>query len=87
MALAVARFRFAKLRRLRPRPYALTRVPPGMPRLLWSEGYDQGLTEIVLAYVHPHDVSKPFIRVRACFAEEDCASPSPAEAIARAEHP
>jgi hypothetical protein len=86
VALAVARFRFAKLRRVRPRPYALTRVEPGMPRLLWSEGYEQGLTEIVLAYGHPHDVSKPFIQVRTCFGEEDCCSPSLAEAIARAEH-
>jgi hypothetical protein len=31
VALAVARFRFAKLRRVRPRPYALADVPPDVP--------------------------------------------------------
>jgi hypothetical protein len=52
-----------------------------------AEGYgQQGLTEIVLAYGHPHDVSKPLIQVQTCFSDEDCCSPSLAEAIARAEH-
>jgi hypothetical protein len=86
IALAVSRFRFAKLRRARPRPYALSAVQPEMPRILWSEGYRQSLTEIVLAYGHPHDVSKPLIQVQTCFSEEDCWSPSLEEAIARAEH-
>jgi hypothetical protein len=57
-----------------------------MPRILWSEGFGQGLAEIVLAYGHPHDVSKPLTQVQTCFSEEDCYSPSLAEAIARAEH-
>ena len=86
IALAVSRFRFAKLRRVRPRPYALSELQPEMPRILWSEGYGQGLTEIVLAYGHPHDVSKPLIQVQTCFSDEDCSSPSLEEAIARAEH-
>jgi hypothetical protein len=86
IALAVSRFRFAKLRRVRPRPYALSEAEPHMPRILWSEGFGQSLTEIVLAYGHPHDVSKPLIQVQTCFSEEDCYSPSLAEAIARAEH-
>ncbi|MGH3246091.1 MAG: hypothetical protein ACRDOI_07760 [Trebonia sp.] len=85
-ALAVSRFRFAKLRRDRPRPYALAEVPPHMPRILWSEGYGQGLTEIVLAFGHPHEVNKPLIQVQTCFSEEDCYSPSLEEAITRAEH-
>lgn len=85
-ALAVSRFRFAKLRRVRPRPYALAEVPSHMPRILWSEGYGQGLTEIVLAFGHPHEVRKPLIQVQTCFSEEDCYSPSLEEAIARAEH-
>ena len=86
IALAVSRFRFARLRRVRPRPYALGDVPPGMPRILWSEGYGPGLTEIVLAYGHPHDVRKPLIQVQTCFSGEDCCPPSLEEAIARAEH-
>jgi hypothetical protein len=86
IALAVSRFRFTKLRRLRPRPYALWDVRPEMPRILWSEGYGQGLTEIVLAYGHPHEVNRPLIQVQTCFSEEDCGSPSLEEAIARAEH-
>jgi hypothetical protein len=86
VALAVSRFRFAKLRRVRPRPYALGDVPPDMPRLLWSEGYGPGLTQIVLAYGHPHDVRKPLIQVQTCFSDEDCWPPSLEEAIARAEH-
>jgi hypothetical protein len=88
IALAVSRFRFAKLRRVRPRPYALWAVDmgPEMPRILWSEGYGQGLTEIVLAYGYPHDVSKPLIQVQTCFSDEDCWSPSLEEAIARAEY-
>lgn len=86
IALAVSRFRFAKLRRVRPRPYALSELQPEMPRILWSEGYGQGLTEIVLAYGHPHDVSKQLIQVQTCFSDEDCCSPSLEEAIARAEH-
>lgn len=86
IALAVARFRFAKLRRVRPRPYALRDVQPEMPRILWSESYGQGLTEVVLAYGHPHDVSKPLIQVQTCFSDEDCWSPSLEEAIARAEY-
>jgi hypothetical protein len=86
IALAVSRFRFAKLRRVRPRPYALSEAEPHMSGILWSEGFGQGLTEIVLAYGHPHDVSKPLIQVQTCFSEEDCYSPSLAEAIARAEH-
>jgi hypothetical protein len=86
IALAVSRFRFAKLRRIQPRPYALWDVQPEMPRILWSEGYGQGLTEIVLAYGHPHDVSKPLIQVQTCFSDEDCWSPSLEEAIARAEY-
>jgi hypothetical protein len=85
-ALAVSRFRFAKLRRVRPRPYALAEVPPHMPRILWSEGYGQGLTEIVLAFGHPHEVRRPLIQVQTCFSEEDSYSPSLEEAIARAEH-
>lgn len=83
IALAVSRFRFAKLRRVRPRPCALSEVRSEMPRILWSEGYGQGLTEIVLAYGHPHDVSKPLIQVQTCFSDEDCWSPSLEEAIAR----
>jgi hypothetical protein len=83
VALAVSRFRFAKLRRVRPRPYALAEVPPHMPQILWSEGYGQGLTEIVLAYGHPHEVSKPLIQVMTCFSEEHCWSPPLEEAIAR----
>jgi truncated hemoglobin YjbI len=86
IALAVSRYRFAKLRRVRPRPYALSEAEPHMPRILWSEGFGQGLTEVVLAYGHPHDVSKPLIQVQTCFSEEDCYSPSLEEAIARAEH-
>ena len=86
VALAVSRFRFAKLRRVRPRPYALCEAEPHMPRILWSERFGEGLAEIVLAYGHPHDVSKPLIQVQTCFSEEDCYSPSLAEAIARAEH-
>jgi hypothetical protein len=86
IALAVSRFRFAKLRRVRPRPYALSEAGPHMPRILWSEGFGQGLTEVVLAYGHPHDVSKPLIQVQTCFSEEECYSPSLEEAIARAEH-
>ena len=86
LALAVSRLRFATLRRVRPRPYALPDVPRDMPRILWSEGYGQGLTEIVLAYGHPHDVGKPLIQVQTCFSGEDCWSPSLEEAIARAEH-
>ncbi|HEV2251942.1 MAG TPA: hypothetical protein VGS06_01990 [Streptosporangiaceae bacterium] len=85
-ALAVSRFRFARLRRLRPRPYALSDLQPEMPRILWSEGYDQGLTEIVLAYGYPHDVSRPLIQVQTCFSEEVCDSPPLEEAITRAEH-
>jgi hypothetical protein len=57
VALAVARFRFAKLRRVRPRPYALADVPPDMPPILSSEGYGPGLTEIVLEYGHPFQVA------------------------------
>ena len=82
----MARFRFAKLRRVRPRPYALTDVPPDMPRILSSEDYGPGLTEIVLEYGHPYEVSKPLIQVQTCFSEEHCDSPSLEEAIARAEH-
>lgn len=57
-----------------------------MPQILWSEGYGQGLTEIALAYGHPHEVSKPLIQVMTCFSEEHCWSPPLEEAIARAEH-
>jgi hypothetical protein len=86
LALAVSRFRFAKLRRASPRPYALAEVLPHSPRILWSESYGPALTEIVLAYGHPHDVSKPLIQVQTCFSDEDCDSLSLEEAIARAEH-
>ena len=86
VALAVARFRFAKLRRVRPRPYALTEVPPDMPPILSSESYGPELTDIVVEYGHPLKVSKPLIQVQTCFSEEACDSPSLEEAIARAEH-
>ena len=86
VALAVARGRFAMLHRVRPRPYALAEVPPDMPPILSSESYGPGLTDIVLEYGHPHQVSKPLIQVQTCFSEEDCDSPSLEEAIARAEH-
>lgn len=86
ITLAVSRFRFARLRRVRPRPYALSAAQPEMPRILWSEGYGPGLTEIVLAYGHPHDVSRQLIQVQTCFSEEHVWSPSLEEAIARAEH-
>lgn len=86
VALAVSRFRFAKLRRVRPHPYALVEMPPIMPRILWSEGWGRGLTDMVLAYGYPHAVAKPLIEVATCFAEHDCFVPSLEEAIARAEH-
>jgi hypothetical protein len=86
VALAVSQFRFAKLRRVRPRPYAFVGLPPRMPQILWSEGYGPGLTDIVLAYGHPHEVSRPLIQVMTCFSVEHCYSPSLEEAIARAEH-
>lgn len=76
VALAVARFRFAKLRRVRPRPYALAEVPPDMPPILSSETYGPGLTNIVLEYGHPLNVSKPLIQIQTCFSEEECDSPS-----------
>ena len=63
IALAMARGRFAKLRRVRPRPYALADVPPDMPPVLSSESYGPELTDIVLAYGHPHKVSKPLNEV------------------------
>ena len=86
VALVVSRFRFAKLRRARPRPYALVRIPPDMPRILWSEGWGPGLTDMVLAYGYPHATSRPLIEVATCFAERHCFIPSLEEAIARAEH-
>lgn len=86
VALAVSRFRIAKLRRARPHPYALAEVPPTMPRILWSEGWGPGLTDMVLAYGYPHAVAKPLIEVATCFAERDCFIPSLEEAITRAEH-
>jgi hypothetical protein len=46
IALAVARGRFAKLRRVRPCPYALAEVPPDMPPILSSESYGPELTDI-----------------------------------------
>jgi hypothetical protein len=57
-----------------------------MPRILSSEAYGPGLTEIVLESGHPYEVSMPLIQVQTCFSEEHCDSPSLEEAIARAEH-
>jgi hypothetical protein len=86
VALAVSRFRFAALRRARPRPYALAEIPPAMPTILSSEGWGAGLTQIVLAYGYLHTVSRPLIEVATCFAERHCFVPALEEAIARAEH-
>jgi hypothetical protein len=57
-----------------------------MPPILWSEGYGPSLTDIVLAYGHPHEVDRPLIQVMTSFAEERCHVPPLEEAIARAEH-
>jgi|SRR5580658_4149408 hypothetical protein len=82
-ALAIARFTSAKLRRAQPHPYALVST---LPKILWSDSWSQGLTEMVLAYGYPHTVSRPLIEVATCFAEQDCSFPSLEQAIARAEH-
>jgi hypothetical protein len=86
VALAVSRFRFAKLRRAQPHPYALTETASALPKILWSEGWGPGLTDMVLAYGYPHAVSRPLIEVATCFAERHCFLPSLEEAITRAEH-
>lgn len=82
-ALAIARFTSAKLRRAHPHPYALASA---LPKILWSDSWGPGLTEVVLAYGYPHTVSRPMIEVATCFAEQDCSFPSLEVAIARAEH-
>jgi len=86
VALAVSRFEFAKLRRLRPRPVALAAVPAGMPRMLCSESYGPGLEEIVLAYGYPFPVHKPLIEVETCFSQEQPSSTALEQVIARAEY-
>lgn len=86
VALAVSRFRFARLRRLRPHPVALAGVPAGMPRILSSESYRAGLQEIVLAYGYPFDVHKPLIEVETCFSQEQPSAAALEQVIARAEY-
>jgi hypothetical protein len=88
LALVVGRFRFAHLRRAGARPYALAGTRPGMPGILWQEGWREGdLTDVVLAYGYPHTVSRPFIEVATCFAGFSPGKvPSLEVAIARAEH-
>jgi hypothetical protein len=85
-ALVVSRFRFAKLRRLHPRPVELATVPDGMPRFLSSEGYGPGLTDLVLAYGHPFAVHKPLIEVETYFGHEMSPFTSLGQIIARAEY-
>jgi len=88
LALAVSRFRFASLRRAGAHPYALVGARPGMPGILWQNGWRNGdLTDIVLAYGYPHAVSRPFIEVATCFAGFPPGKvPSLEVAMARAEH-
>ena len=86
VALGVSRFRFAKLRRLQPRPVALAAVPAGMPRMLNSESYGPGLTEVVLAYGYPFPVHKPLIEVETCFSQEQPSSTALEQVIARAQY-
>jgi hypothetical protein len=87
VALAVGRWRFSRLRRAGARPYALAGILPGMPGILWQDGWGGGdLTDVVLAYGYPHAVSRPFTEVETCFAGSPSAAPSLEVAIARAEH-
>lgn len=87
VALAVSRWRFGKLRRAGARAYALAGTPPGMPGILWQDGWNyHDLENIVLAYGYPLAVSRPFTEVETCFAGSSSAAPSLEVAIARAEH-
>jgi hypothetical protein len=69
VALAASVVRFYMLRRANPHPFGLAAVTPMMPRMLESDGWGPGLTDIVLAYGYPFDVSRPLIEVATCFSE------------------
>lgn len=87
VALAVGRWRFARLRRAGARPYALAGTRPGVQRVLWQDGWRDGsLAGVVLAYGDPHEVSRPFTEVETCFGGSSSVAPSLEVAIARAEH-
>jgi hypothetical protein len=86
VALAASVVRFHMLRRAKPHPFGLATAAPTMPRMLESDGWGPGLTDMVLAYGHPFDVAKPLIEVATCFSEPYCYLPSVGQALARAEH-
>jgi hypothetical protein len=86
LALVVSRFRFARLRRAMPCPYAISGLPPAMPRLLLSESRGTDLIEIVLGYGFPRAISRPLIEVATCFAPAESSVPSLGQALAGAAH-
>lgn len=63
VALVVSRFRFSRLRRVRPRIFGY--VPPGpMPMMLSEDGWYHGkLTEAALYYGRVLDVAAPLVKV------------------------
>lgn len=86
LALAASVVEFSMLRRAKPHPVGLASASTEMPPLLESHGWHHGLTDMVLAYGHPFDVSKPLVEVATCFSEADCELPPTELALARAEH-
>jgi len=84
VALAVSRWRFARLRRAHPRPFGLAGGPA--PMMLSSDGWGPGLTDVVLSYGRPLASAGQLIEVGTCFAERHCFLPSLEEEIRQAEH-
>jgi hypothetical protein len=92
IALAVARWRFARLRRVDPHPFELAVPPAVAPVMLWSESWPGGLNQaaglisVALSYGRPMVLDGPFIEVVTCFSERNPGGSSPEVAIAGAEH-
>jgi hypothetical protein len=86
LALAASVVEFSMLRRAKPHPVGLASVPPELSPLLESHGWYHGLTDVVLAYGYPFDVTKPLVEVATCFSEAYCELPPVELALARAEH-
>jgi len=86
VALVVSRWRFARLRRARARPFGLVATPQVVPMMLSSDGWGPGLTDMVLSYGRPLVAEGSFIEVATCFSERHLYPRSLEEAIARAEY-
>jgi hypothetical protein len=63
MGIAMAAFRFPRLRRADPHPLGLT-APPLQPVMLGGETWDShGLIDITLSYGDPLDISAPLVEI------------------------